>query len=177
MLNKVMLIGRLGQTPDLRYASNGTPIATLHVCTDESYTDKNGEKVEKTEWHKVVVFQRVAENCANYLVKGSLVFVEGSLQTRKYQDKDGNDKYSTEVKAQRVQFLDKKREIIPPPTTNFWERSTPRGAWPAPLKPQPGEKVPPGMEAPAMDATDYERVGLSNPAGGSENTRLDDLPF
>ena len=108
MVNKVMLVGRLGRDPELRYSSSGMPIANLRIATDESYVDRDGNKVERTEWHTVVVFQRAAENCANFLAKGSLVFVEGSLQTRKWQDQQGQDRYSTEVKAQRVQFLDRK---------------------------------------------------------------------
>lgn len=110
MLNKVMLIGRLGRDPELKYAASGMPITNLRIATDESYVDRDGNKVERTEWHSVVVFQRAAENCANYLAKGSLVFVEGSLQTRKWQDQQGQDRYTTEIKAQRVQFLDRKRD-------------------------------------------------------------------
>ena len=108
MLNKVMIIGRLGRDPELKYAQSGTPITTLRIATDESYTDKDGNRVDRAEWHSVVAFQRVAENCANYLTKGSLVYVEGSLQTRKWQDQQGQDRYSTEIRAQRVQFLDRK---------------------------------------------------------------------
>ena len=107
-MNKVMLIGRLGKDPELRYTTSGSPIANLRIATDESYTDRDGNKVEQTEWHTVVAFQRLAENCQTYLKKGSLVFVEGSLQTRKWQDQQGQDKYSTEIKANRVQFLDRK---------------------------------------------------------------------
>ena len=108
MLNKVMIIGRLGRDPELRYTQSGSPVASLNVATDESYTDRDGNKVERTEWHRVSVFQRQAENCANYLSKGSLVYVEGSMQTRKWQDQQGQDRYTTEIKAQRVQFLDRK---------------------------------------------------------------------
>jgi len=108
MLNKVMIIGRLGRDPELRYTQSGAPIASLNVATDESYMDRDGNKVDRTEWHRVSVFQRQAENCANYLTKGSLVYVEGSLQTRKWQDQQGQDRYTTEIKAQRVQFLDRK---------------------------------------------------------------------
>lgn len=115
MLNKVMIIGRLGRDPELRYTQSGSPVATLNVATDESYTDRDGNKVERTEWHRVSVFQRQAENCANYLGKGSLVYVEGSLQTRKWQDQSGQDRYTTEIKAQRVQFLDRKGERGPAP--------------------------------------------------------------
>jgi len=108
MLNKVMLIGRLGKDPELRYTASGISMVTLRMATDESYVDKEGNKVERTEWHSVVVFQRQAENCANYLGKGSLIYVEGSLQTRKWQDQQGQDRYTTEVKAQRIQFLDRR---------------------------------------------------------------------
>ncbi len=108
MLNKVMIIGYLGRDPELRYTQTGSPVATLNIATDESYTDRDGNKVERTEWHRVVVFQRAAENCSQYLSKGSLVFVEGKLQTRKWQDQQGQDRYSTEIKADRVQFLDRK---------------------------------------------------------------------
>ncbi len=108
MLNKVQIIGRLGANPELKYMQTGAPVCNLSVATDESYNDRDGNKVARTEWHRVVVYQRSAENCANYLAKGSLVYVEGSLQTRKWQDKQGIDRYTTEIKAQRVQFLDKK---------------------------------------------------------------------
>jgi len=103
-----MLIGRLGKDPEIRYTTNGSPIANMRIATDESYTDRDGNQVDHTEWHTVVVFQRQAENCQRYLKKGSLVFVEGSLQTRKWQDPQGQDRYTTEVKAQRIQFLDRK---------------------------------------------------------------------
>ena len=111
MLNKVMLIGRLGRDPELRYTQSGSPIASLNIATDESYVDRDGNKVERTEWHRVSVFQpRQAENCSNYLSTGSLVYVEGSLQTRKWQDQNGQDRYTTEIRAQRVQFLDRRGE-------------------------------------------------------------------
>ena len=111
MLNKVMLIGRLGRDPELRYTQNGTPVTSLNVATDESYTDRDGNRQERTEWHRVAVFQKQAELCSNYLSKGSLVYVEGSLQTRKWQDQQGMDRYTTEIRAQRVQFLDRKGNV------------------------------------------------------------------
>lgn len=109
-LNRVELIGRLGRDPELKYSQTGAPVCRLSVATDESYTDRNGNRVEKAEWHTVTVFQKLAENCAQYLKKGSLVYVEGSLQTRKWQDQQGHDRYSTEIKAQRVQFLDSNKD-------------------------------------------------------------------
>lgn len=108
MLNRVMIIGRLGVDPELRYTQGGQPVCSLRIATDESYTDKNGNRVEATEWHRVIAFQRTAENCNQYLSKGSLVYVEGKLATRKWKDQNGQDRYTTEIRAERVQFLDRK---------------------------------------------------------------------
>ena len=108
MLNKVQIIGHLGRDPELRFSQSGVAICNLNLATDESYTDKDGNKISRSEWHRVVVYQRLAENCANYLSKGSLAYVEGSLTTRKWQAQDGTDRYTTEIKAQRVQFLSRK---------------------------------------------------------------------
>lgn len=107
-LNKVMLIGHLGSDVDLRYSQSGNAVANLSVATDESYMGQDGNKIQKTEWHRVVVYGRQAENCERYLAKGSLVFIEGRLQTRKWQDRQGQDRYVTEIIASRVQFLDRK---------------------------------------------------------------------
>ena len=109
MLNKVMLMGRLGRDPEMKYLQSGAAITTFNVATDESWIDRNGQKIEHTEWHRIITFQRLAENCAQHIVKGSLVYVEGSLQTRKWQDASGQNRYVTEIKAQRVLFLDRKR--------------------------------------------------------------------
>ena len=106
--NKVFLLGRLARDPEIRYTQNGSAIANMTVATDESFTGSDGNKVERTEWHRVTVCGKTAENCGNYLGKGSLVHVEGSLATRKWQDQNGQDRYTTEIKAQRVQFLDRR---------------------------------------------------------------------
>ena len=108
MVNKIFIVGRLARDPEIRYTQNGSAIANMTVATDESFTGSDGNKVERTEWHRVTVFGKMAENCGNYLGKGSLVHVEGSLQTRKWQDQNGQDRYTTEIKAQRVQFLDRR---------------------------------------------------------------------
>lgn len=110
MLNRVMVIGRLGSDPELRYTQGGQPVCSMRVATDESYTDKDGNRVERTEWHRAIVFQKAAEHCNQYLCKGSLVYVEGKLTTRKWQDQNGQDRYSTEIRADRVQFLDRKEK-------------------------------------------------------------------
>lgn len=170
MLNKVMIIGHLGRDPELRYTQTGTPVATLNIATDESYVDKEGNKVERTEWHRVVVFQRAAENCSQYLSKGSLVFVEGKLQTRKWQDQQGQDRYSTEIKADRVQFLDRKGD---------------RPASSAPMDDDGGARRGQGGNAgnrPQQRAAQQNRSQPAydedlGPAFPSEASSMDDIPF
>ena len=105
-INKVILIGNLGQDPDTRYMPSGGAVTNLRVATNESWKDKQtGEQKERTEWHNVAMFGRLAEIAAEYLRKGSQVYVEGRLQTRKWQDRDGNDRYTTEVVANEMQML------------------------------------------------------------------------
>lgn len=105
-INKVILIGNLGNDPEVRYTAGGSAVANVSLATTESWKDKeSGEQQEKTEWHRVVFFGRLAEIVAEYLKKGSQVYVEGRLQTRKWQDKEGNDKYSTEIVANEMQML------------------------------------------------------------------------
>jgi single-strand DNA-binding protein len=108
-VNKVILVGNLGRDPETRYSPDGSAITTVSIATTETWKDKSGEKQEKTEWHRVVFFNRgnykLAEIAGEYLKKGSQVYVEGRLQTRKWQDKDGVEKYSTEVIAEAMQML------------------------------------------------------------------------
>lgn len=97
-INKVILVGNLGQNPEIRYTADGRPIANFSVATTETWKDKNtGERRDKTEWHRVVVFGKLAEICGEYLAKGRQVYIEGKLQTRKWQGQDGQDRYTTEV--------------------------------------------------------------------------------
>jgi len=97
-INKVILVGNLGQDPEIRYTADGRPIANFSIATSETWRDKNsGERREKTEWHRVVVFGKLAEICGEYLSKGRQVYIEGKLQTRKWQGQDGQDRYTTEV--------------------------------------------------------------------------------
>jgi single-strand DNA-binding protein len=105
-VNKVILVGNLGKDPEVRYSPNGGAVANITLATSESWKDKNsGEKVEKTEWHRVVFFGRLAEIAGEYLKKGSQVYIEGRLQTRKWQDKEGKDRYTTEIVAGEMQML------------------------------------------------------------------------
>ena len=105
-LNKVMLIGNLGNDPEIRHTNNGMAVATLSLATAESWKDReSGEMRDKTEWHRVVYFGRVAEVAEQYLKKGSQIYVEGRIQTRKWQDRDGNDRYTTEIVGNDMQML------------------------------------------------------------------------
>ena len=104
-INKVILIGNLGQDPEVRFTNSGTAVCNFRIATNESYKDASGQMVDKTEWHNIVTWARLAEICGEYLKKGSQVYIEGSLQTRTYDDRDGNTKYITEVKAREMQML------------------------------------------------------------------------
>ena len=105
-VNKVILVGNLGQKPEMRYTQTNTEVATLSIATSESWKDKDsGEKKEKTEWHRVVFFGKLAEIAEQYLDKGSQLYVEGKLQTRKWQDKEGNDRYTTEILGNAMNML------------------------------------------------------------------------
>ena len=105
-VNKVILVGNLGQKPEIRYTQTNTAVATLSIATSESWKDKeSGEQREKTEWHRVVFFGKLAEIAEQYLDKGSQLYIEGKLQTRKWQDKDGNDKYTTEILGNEMNML------------------------------------------------------------------------
>jgi single-strand DNA-binding protein len=104
-VNKVILVGNLGADPDMRYTPSGQGVCELRLATSESWNDKNGQRQERTEWHRIVVWGKRAEVCSKYLSKGRQVYVEGRIQTRTYDDKDGNKRYITEIIAADVQFL------------------------------------------------------------------------
>ncbi|MFV1972348.1 MAG: single-stranded DNA-binding protein [Thiohalobacterales bacterium] len=122
-INKVILVGNLGSDPEVRYTASGDAVANVNVATAESWKDKQtGEKQERTEWHRVVMFRRLGEIAGEYLKKGSQVYIEGKLQTRKWQDKNGNDRYTTEIVANDMQMLGSRggsssynNESAPPP--------------------------------------------------------------
>lgn len=109
-VNKVMLLGNLGQDPELRYTQSQNPVCSLNLATGERRRGADGEWTDHTEWHSVVVWGKQAENCSKYLAKGRQVFIEGRIQTRKWQDKEGRDRYTTEIIAQNVQFVGGKSE-------------------------------------------------------------------
>ena len=115
-VNKVILIGHIGKDPEVRYMPSGEGIANITIATTEKWKGKDGEKQEKTEWHRVSFFGKLAEIVSEYVKKGSLIYVEGRLQTRKWQDQVGNDKYTTEIVADRMQMLGSKdsKPVEPP---------------------------------------------------------------
>lgn len=104
-VNKVILVGNLGRDSELRYTPNGAAVATVNMATTESWNDKGGQKQERTEWHRVVIWGKTAENLNEYLTKGKSIYVEGKLQTRQWDDKDGNKRYTTEIRADRIVLL------------------------------------------------------------------------
>jgi single-strand DNA-binding protein len=104
-LNKVMLIGNLGKDPEVRYTTSGTAVASFSIATSERFKNRSGEWEDRTEWHNVTLWGRLAEIAGEYLAKGKTVYIEGRLQTRKWQDRDGRDRYTTEIVADRMQML------------------------------------------------------------------------
>jgi single-strand DNA-binding protein len=121
-VNKVILLGRLGKDPEVRYTNSGTAITSFSMATSTSFTNKEGQKEEKTEWHKIVAFGRLGEICGEYLAKGKQVYIEGRIQTRDWEDKDGNKRWTTEIIVQNMQLLgspgadkDRSSSSEPPP--------------------------------------------------------------
>ncbi len=153
-VNKVILIGNLGRDPETRYMPDGGAVTNVSIATTETWKDKNGEKQEKTEWHRVAFFGKLAEIAGEYLKKGSQVYVEGRLQTRKWQDKDGQDKYTTEIVADRMQMLGSRQGM----------GGADRGA-----EREAPEREGGGRAAGAKPA--------SKPAGGKFDDFEDDIPF
>jgi len=157
-INKAILIGNLGRDPEVRYLSSGTAVANVTVATTDSWKDRqSGERQERTEWHKVVFYARLAEVAGEYLKKGSKVYIEGRIQTRKWQDQSGADRYTTEIVANEMQMLDSR---------------------------QGGDFEQPSARPPAhtdTDAPEPTEAGTSAPAGTSGSTAAndfdDDIPF
>jgi len=131
-VNKVILVGNLGQDPEVRYMPNGNAVANITVATSETWKDKNtGDNQEKTEWHRVVMFRRLGEIAGEYLKKGSKVYIEGKLQTRKWQDKNGQDRYTTEIVADQMQMLDSRGGGGAPMDNSSFDQSSQSSGAPA----------------------------------------------
>lgn len=149
--NRVVIMGNLGQDPELRYTQSQMPVCTLNVATTDYRTSADGQKQEFTEWHRVVVWNKQAENCSKYLAKGRSVLVEGRLQTRNWEDKQGQKRYVTEIVAQNVQFVGGSRND----------------------RPQPGQQ----SGASAGNASASNSYEDTSSFGGPETPSLDDIPF
>lgn len=156
-VNKVILIGHLGKDPEMRYTAAGLAVANITVATNEYSKDKQtGEKVEKTEWHRVVFFDKLADIVGQYLRKGSLVYLEGKLQTRKWQDKDGSDRYTTEIIGSDMQMLGGKGETssYSPSAETAAPVSTPRQSYAPPPSNYAPASRPPVPPPPKADFDD-----------------------
>ncbi|WP_372965583.1 single-stranded DNA-binding protein [Marinobacter sp.] len=177
-INKVILIGNLGQDPDTRYTPNGNAVVNLTLATDESYKDRQtGQMVPRTEWHRVVLFGKVAEVAGQYLRKGSKVYIEGRLQTRKWQGQDGQDRYTTEIVVDingQMQMLDSRG------AEGGMNPGAPQG------RPQPQAQAPqPQYNAPAQQQAQPQQGGYNNPPAQPQSGAMpepiddfdDDIPF
>ena len=151
-VNKVILIGNLGRDPEVRYMPSGDAVANISIATTETWKDKNGEKQEKTEWHRVAMFGKTAEIAGEYLKKGSQVYIEGRLETRKWTDKEGQERYTTEIRADRMQMLGSR--------SGGSERM-----------------APPEDEAPRAAAAPVKKSGGGASKGSSLEDLEDDIPF
>ena len=162
-VNKVILIGNLGGDPEVRYTPSGAAVVNVNLATNESWTDRSGERQERTEWHRLVLWSKLAEIAGQYLRKGSKVFVEGRLQTRSWDDQSGQKRYTTEVVVNDLQMLDGRGEGGGP--------GGPAPGGPAPSGPADGGPADGG----GSDGGDHPPPGgAGGPQGGSED---DDLPF
>jgi len=153
-VNRVILIGNLGRDPELRFTAGGQPVASFTVATNERWNDRDGKVQERTEWHRIVVWGKQAETCANYLQKGRSVYIEGRLQTREWEDKEGQKRQTTEIVAQTVQFLGSREG---------GGGGAPRGAG----SPGPTREPEPGPT----------REPEPGPHGGPEHGGPEDIPF
>ncbi|MHB0974683.1 MAG: single-stranded DNA-binding protein [Thiobacillus sp.] len=150
-VNKVILVGNLGRDPDMRYLPSGEAVANLAIATTDKYKDKTGQMVEQTEWHRVSFFGRTAEVCGQYLKKGSQVYVEGSIRTRKYTDKEGVEKYATEIRGDRMQMLGGRGGGVA--DMDDYNQTAGAGAQPAPRS-QPRGNAPAAAPRPASSGFD-----------------------
>ncbi|WP_428560612.1 MAG: single-stranded DNA-binding protein [Solidesulfovibrio sp. DCME] len=193
-INKVILVGRLGQDPKLTYMPSGSPVAEMSVATDESYKDREGNKVDRVEWHRVKVFGKSAEFCGNYLSKGRLVYVEGTLRTRSWEDQQGQKRYMTEVvvtgPGHTIQGLDSRGgmaaeapmgedEFAPQGGRRAYQSG--QGGQGAPQGGQPGGgprggSAPRGGAGAPRNNQSYPDEG-PGPAFPSEASGMDDVPF
>ncbi len=192
-INKVILIGNLGQDPEVRFTPSGTAVANLNLATSDTWMDRqSGQRQERTEWHRVVLFNKTAEIAQQYLKKGSKVYIEGRLQTRKWQDQNGQDRYSTEIVANDMQMLDSRggdfqgggapqggyAQQAPaqqaPPQQNYGQNQPQQGGYP----PQGGAPQRGGQPAPQQQpAPNNQNNSYGAPDPGNFDDFDDEIPF
>lgn len=161
-VNKVILVGNLGRDPEVRFMPNGEAVCNFSIATTDSWKDKNGQKQERTEWHNIVMYRKLAEIAGEYLKKGRPVYVEGRLQTRKWQTKEGQDRYTTEIIADQMQMLGGRAE-----GSNTYE-----------VMDEPGYDDAPRQSAPASAPAARPAAAAKPAAGGSNFDDFeDDIPF
>ncbi len=166
-VNKVVLIGNLGDDPELRYTGSGTAVCNMSLATNESYTNSDGEEVQQTEWHDVVAWGRLGEVCNEYLERGSQVYFEGKIETNQWEDQDGNTRYSTEVKALEATFLGEGPD-----------GAVPGGGQPAQgQSPAPSQRRAGGQGGASGGGPPSQSVGDGQPGGDETFEPDDDLPF
>jgi single-strand DNA-binding protein len=180
--NKVILVGNLGNDPETKYSAAGSAITNLSIATSDSWKDKQtGEQVEKTEWHRVVGFNRLAEIMGEYLRKGSKVYIEGQLQTRKWQDKEGNDRYTTEIVARDLQMLDSRAGLpggADQPQGQAYQQPQQARPQHQPYQaPQQGGGVPNNYMQPAPQPQHQQRQQPQQPQQPGQAAFEDDVPF
>ncbi|MAX33708.1 MAG: single-stranded DNA-binding protein [Halomonadaceae bacterium] len=168
-VNKVILIGNLGQDPDIRFLPSGNPVANLRIATTDSWTDRqSGQRQERTEWHTVVLFNKLAEIAQQYVKKGSRIYVEGRLQTRKWQAQDGQDRYSTEIVCNDMQMLDSRNG-------DQGQGNSPQGGYGQNI-PQQGYQQPPQYPPQGQGQQGYQPPPGGQVQGGQQQQRMNQPP-
>lgn len=178
-INKVILVGNLGRDPEVRYMPNGNAVANLTLATSESWKDKNtGQQQDKTEWHRIVMFRRLAEIAGEYLKKGSQIYIEGKLQTRKWQDQSGQDRYTTEIVADELQMLGSRASAGGGSTEYNQEQPAYGGGQQqqAPQQQAPQQQAP-QQQAPQQQQAQQQAPQQQAPASAGFDDFDDDIPF
>ena len=170
-LNKVIIIGRLGADPEMRYMPSGGGIANLRIATNESYKDKSGQLVEQTEWHRVIFFGKMAEVIGEYARKGSLLYIEGRIRTQKWQDHSGQDRYSTEIVGNEMQFLGGNKPEGSTGTASY-DQQAPSNQAPNKMTGKSSVNKPAGNYTSQDDA-----VAALSPVAEMHDLEDDDIPF
>ena len=178
-VNKVILVGNLGQDPEIRYMQNGKAVANLSMATSETWKDQQGQQQEKTEWHRVIAFDKLAEIIGEYTKKGSKIYCEGKLQTRKWTDQQGVERYSTEVVISEMQMLDSKPQGQQQAQQGGWGQQAPQRQQQAPINQQsaPQQQYNHNQPPSAQQGTPAQQPQQQQPQHNGQMTYPDDIPF